>query len=157
MSSATVFLIRLGGTLDEANDDGHISGINRVVWDVDSRTLRVESDEFLDQHTRYALIVTRGIHDATGREIQASRGFRQFRETVRGAYRRSLLEAVHAAHRVGVREDDIAVASVFTTQSATAIVEKMRDQTRPARLTLPIFSLVRAMRGRCSQCPSSAA
>jgi hypothetical protein len=132
VTSATVFLIRLRGTLDDADDDGHISGINRVVWDVDSRTLLVESDEFLDQHTRYALIVTRGIHDATGREIQAGRAFRQFRETVRGAYRRSLLEAVHAAHRVGVREDDIAVASVFTTQSATAIVEKMRDQIKAA-------------------------
>jgi hypothetical protein len=43
-----------------------------------------------------------------------------------------LLEAIHAARRVGVREHDIAVASVFTTRSATAVLEKMRDQIHAA-------------------------
>ena len=43
-----------------------------------------------------------------------------------------MLDAIHAARRLGVRERDIAVASVFTTQSATAVLEKMRDQIHAA-------------------------
>src|SRR5262249_16829099 len=43
-------------------------------------------------------------------------------------YKRELLDAVHEARRLGVRERDIVTASVFTTQSATAVLEKIRDQ-----------------------------
>ena len=64
--------------------------------------------------------------------MRASRAFRRFRHIVRGGYKQALLDAIHAARRLGVRERDIAVASVFTTQSATAVLEKMRDQIRAA-------------------------
>jgi hypothetical protein len=42
------------------------------------------------------------------------------------------LDAVHAAHHTGVREGDIVTASVFTTESATAVLEKIRDQIHAA-------------------------
>ena len=64
--------------------------------------------------------------------MRASEAFRRFRQIVRGEYKQALLDAIHAARRVGVREQDIAVASVFTTQSATAVLEKMRDQIHAA-------------------------
>lgn len=107
-------------------------GINQVVWDVETNTLHVKSDELLDQHTRYALIVTAGLRDASGRPVRASESFRRFRSHVRGEYKQDLLDAIHAARRIHVREDDIAVASVFTTQSVTAIMEKIRDQIKAA-------------------------
>src|SRR5215813_1017942 len=131
VTSETIFLISLGNTLPHSDNGGGVIGINQVVWDTATLTLHVESDELLDQHTRYALIVTRGVRDVSGDPVEAAEAFRRFRQTVRGKYKRALLEAIHAARRIGIR-DDIAVASVFTTQSATAILEKIRDHIKAA-------------------------
>ncbi len=139
VSSETVFLISLGSTLLGGPDGGKVVGINQVVWDPATNTLHAESDEFLDQHTRYALIVTRGLKDPAGDPVEASETFERFRHELSfgqtgdrtlKAYRKALLEALAAARQVGVRGRDIAVASVFTTQSATAILEKIRDQIK---------------------------
>ena len=54
-------------------------GINQVVWDPATSTLHAKSDELLDQHTRYALIVTRGVRDETGKPVEASEAFQRFR------------------------------------------------------------------------------
>jgi hypothetical protein len=132
VNSSMVFLVSLGDTLNRQDHGGQVVGINQVVWDVATTTLHVESDALLDQHTRYALIVTNGIHDTNGQPVQASESFRRFRQEVRGEYKHDLLDAVHAAHHAGVRERDIVAASVFTTQSATAVLEKMRDQIHAA-------------------------
>ena len=144
VSTRTVFLIELrcrhdkrmmaAMTTKKCDDDRHrgvkVVGINQVVWDTFTNTLHVESDELLDQHTRYALIVTRGVRDLYGSRIEATQAFRRFRQNVRGLYKEALVDAIHAARRLGVREEEIAVASVFTTQSVTAILEKIRDQIK---------------------------
>lgn len=146
VTSKTVFLIGLGRTLRRDNDDDNdgdhddddedsglrVIGINQVVWDKETNTLHVGSNDLLDQHTRYALIVTSGIRDASGARVGATETFRRFRQTVRGAYKQALLEAIHAARHLGVREGEIAVASVFTTQSVTAVLEKIRNQIKAA-------------------------
>jgi hypothetical protein len=132
VTNETVFLISLGSTLGHGERGGRVVGINQVVWDTFTNTLHMKSDEVLDQHTRYALIVTRAVQDESGAPVQASAAFRRFRQTVRGHYKHALLEAVHAARRVGVQESDIVAASVFTTMSATAILEKIRDQIKAA-------------------------
>jgi hypothetical protein len=135
----TVFLIRLGSTLrrkyDHYGDDDisklvSVIGINQVVWDVPTNTLHVESDELLAQHTRYAVIVTDGLRDAAGRPIEAATAFRRFRQTTRGEYKHALLEAIYAANRLGVRERNIVTASVYTTQSITSVMERIRDQIK---------------------------
>jgi hypothetical protein len=131
VSSETVFLISLGSARGrEMHEASAVVGINQIVWDTSTNTLHVESDALLPQHTRLALIVTRGVRDEAGVRVRASNAFRRFRQTVGGEYKQALLDAIHAARRLGVREWDIAVASVFTTQSATAVLEKMRDQIR---------------------------
>jgi hypothetical protein len=132
VNSKTVFLISLGDTLNPGEHQGEVVGINQVVWDVATTTLHAESDELLAQHTRYALIVTNGIHDSNGNPAEATDDFRDFRDTVYGGYNHDLLDAIHAARRLALREQDIVVASVFTTQSATAILEKIRDQIHAA-------------------------
>ncbi len=141
VTSETVFLVSLGSTVRDREDencdgdcegDGTVVGINQIVWDTFTNTLHVQSNELLDQHTRYALIATRGIRDLQGRQVEASEAFRQFRERVRGSYRRALLNAIHAARRRGVEEREMATASVFTTQSVTSVLEKMRDQIKAA-------------------------
>jgi hypothetical protein len=132
VNSNTVFLISLGDTLDPHDRGGQVVGINQVVWDPATKTLHVESDQLLDQHTRYALIVTNGIHDADGNPVQASDAFRHFREELKGDDKHDLLDAVKAAREAGVPEKDIVTASVFTTESATTVLEKIRDQIHAA-------------------------
>ena len=132
-TSETVFLINLGSTLSRGDaSPGGVVGINQIVWDTFAHTLHVESDELLAQHTRYALIVTNGLRDAAGQPIEASQAFRLFRDTVREEYKHALLEAIHAARRLGVRERDIVTASVFTTQSITSVMERIRDGIKSA-------------------------
>src|SRR5881396_3700563 len=60
VSSSTVLLVRLG---HRHGHNGDPVGINQVVWDVATNTLHAESDELLDQHTRYLLVVTDGVRD----------------------------------------------------------------------------------------------
>src|SRR5262249_47345404 len=55
VSSSTVFLVRLGDV--HGGRSRHVVGINQIVWDPATNTLHAESDEFLDQHTRYLLVV----------------------------------------------------------------------------------------------------
>jgi hypothetical protein len=130
VTRSTVFLIRLGDTLAPQDPGGQVVGINQVVWDVETNTLHAESDALLAQHTRFALIVTNGVRDADGDRVEASQEFRGFRQTVPEPYRRELLDALGEAQRLGVGENDIVTASVFTTQSTTAVLEKIRDQIK---------------------------
>ncbi len=63
VSYQTVFLVSLGSTTEDEGPmpRGYGVGINQVVWDPEANTLHVESDEFLSQHTRFALYVTNGV------------------------------------------------------------------------------------------------
>src|SRR5262245_10700175 len=45
-------------------------------------------------------------------------------------YRVALIEAFFAVVRAGMRDTDIVMASIFTTQSVTGILEKIRDQIK---------------------------
>ena len=141
VTSQTVFLISLGSTLPDGNQGGKIVGINRIVWDPLTNTLHAESDELLDQHTRYVLIVTKGLRDIQGRPLEASDDFARFRQDLNFGqthdrdlkeYRKELLDALAAVRAAGTDESDIVSASVFTTQSSTAMLEKIRDQIKSA-------------------------
>ena len=138
VSSTTVFLVSLGRPLagDEPGDT--VVGINQIVWDPETNTLHAASDALLAQHTPYALIVTQGIRDMTGRPVEASEAFVRFRHDLNQghrhspalqAYRHALRQGL-AARGAGVHPADIVVASVFTTQSITAVLEQIRDQIK---------------------------
>jgi hypothetical protein len=108
-----------------------------VVWNVATTTLHVESDELLDEHTRYALVVTRGVRDMVGDPVGPAQTFQRFRhdlnfgqtkDSTLKAYRKELLDALAAVATLGVNPREVVVASVFTTQSSTVVLEKIRDQ-----------------------------
>jgi hypothetical protein len=121
-------------------------GINQVVWEPAANTLHAESDELLRQGTTYVLVVTDGVKAADGSAIDASAfrrdlSFGQTKDPAAKAYRKHLLDALRWS---GVDPEHILTASLFTTQSITAISEKIRrqiDASTPAPATFDIGTL----------------
>jgi Bacterial virulence factor lipase N-terminal len=149
VTGETIFLVSLGDALDPEGR-GRRVGINQVVWDQAANTLHVQSDEQLDQHTRYALVVTNRVHDGRGLPVAASDSFLRFRRELNFGqthdpdlknYRKALLDALNSLRAAGVEENDIVSASIFSTQSATALLEKMRDQIKAATPAPADFNL----------------
>jgi len=163
-TSQNVFFVKLGDALDLVNfnqvdgdgvcpdqeiDDEHddsvaavppaVVGINQAVWDPATLTLHAEADELLEQHTRYALVVTSGLRDNTGEPVRAPEGFEHYRRDLNfgqthtckmKAYGRTLRDAMKVVRALGLDTRDVAGMSVFTTQSLTAVLEKIRDQIK---------------------------
>ena len=137
VSSRTVFLVKLGH-----GRGGDPVGINQIVWDPATLTLHAESDELLDQHTRYLLVVTDGVRDADGRRVTGE-AFEDFLENGKrhnsgplGDYRRDLRQALD---RAKIDERRVVAASLFSTLSATAVMEKIRahiKHDRPSPATM---------------------
>ena len=134
-TSSNIFFVRLS--------DGDVTGINQVVWNPATRVLRAESDELLSQHQRYLLVVTTGIRDADGHAIDQAPwrhelNFGQTKSQADKRYRKVLLTALHHAT---VKPSEIASLSVFTTQSATALLEQVRRQIKASNPAPASFTL----------------
>jgi hypothetical protein len=127
VSSNNVFVISRSSALPGGEPGIHVIGINQIVWDPQSLTLHVEVDEMLRQHRAYAVIVTEGIQDELGRPIKASKEFKRFRRDAPPPYAARLEDAIAAAKTLGLAESSIVVASAFTTQSVTPVMERIRD------------------------------
>jgi hypothetical protein len=123
VSSSTIFLVGPG-------DD--VVGINQAVWEPATNTLHAESDEQLAQDATYLLVVTNGVHAADGTPIKATfrhdLNYGQTKNRATKAYRKALLDALPMALAGGAGPNDIAGASLFTTQSITAVSRKIRAQ-----------------------------
>jgi virulence factor lipase-like protein len=158
VSSKSVFLVRLPDTffLGRDNEDnnlraaGALIGINQIVWDPASLTLFAESDDHLDQHSNYLLIVTNGVHDAGGQPIQAAKGFHDLDEghisdPQQRLYIRALKHLLDngTLHRLvpGLDHNDIAAASLFTTETATATLQSIREQVKAAAAPTVNFNI----------------
>ena len=124
VSSTSMFVVRL--------PDGEVTGINQVVWHPATNRLHAESDEQLDQHTRYLLVVTDAVRDTDGDRIDSANfrrelNFGQTKSAADKRYRKDLLDALRLLP-AGVQPSDVAAASLFTTQSVTALLEQVRQQ-----------------------------
>src|SRR5580704_6751665 len=147
VNSTNAFFVELRNADVDATTSGNqnatprVIGVNQLVWDPPTQVLAAESDEQLRQHTRYAFVVTRGVRDSSGAPVSASERLEQFRNGLnRGqaqvpnleAFRNELLDAVARLRKLGITEEQIAGLSVFTTQSATAVLEHIRDRLNAA-------------------------
>ncbi|HEX6730123.1 MAG TPA: hypothetical protein VF074_08940 [Pyrinomonadaceae bacterium] len=139
VTDESVFVISLSRTPTGDDLGGQVIGINQVVWDPGTLTLHIEVNDLLDQHQQYALIVTDRIRDSSGAPVEASEAFQQFRHGLNFGqtqdpelkeYRKLLLHALQTARAAGIQESDIVTASIFTTQSITSVMEKIRDQIK---------------------------
>jgi Bacterial virulence factor lipase N-terminal len=130
VSSDTVFLVNLG---KGRHLDDRI-GINQVVWDPAANTLHAKSDQLLEQDTPYVLVVTDGVHDTAGSPVQPSATFTELlgENFETSPYLAKLSEALDKLSQGEDGKENlsnhIVVASVFTTQSVSAILEKIRRQ-----------------------------
>ena len=155
VNSNTVFLVQVPSSFKVDGDAFHgfqpnIIGINQIVWDPASLTLFAESDQHLTQRSSYLLVVTTGVHDAAGNPIQASHDFRNLNASDSAdarlrLYRQTLSSLIDngTLHRIapGLDKKDIAAASLFTTESATATLESIREQIKSAAAPTVNFNL----------------
>jgi hypothetical protein len=122
VDSNTVYLVNLGDTLT-LRGFGDRVGINQVVWDPDTKTLALQPDELLQQHSRYLLVVTNGVRDAEGKRIEDAdddhgRGHHEYDRDLRDG------------RRWGWHRNRVVAASLFTTQSITADLHKIAHQIK---------------------------
>lgn len=131
VSSSTVYLINLGDTLS-LRGFGRKVGINQIVWDPASKTLAFESDDLLEEHSRYLLVVTDGVRDTSGKKIKPGRydDDDDHRGRDLGEYRRDLRDAARFGHHHGRQK--VVAATLFTTQSATTDLLKIMRQIKRA-------------------------
>jgi hypothetical protein len=141
VNSRNVFLVALGSYLPEQDPGGQVIGINQIVWDTETNTLHVESDAVLEQARRYAVIVTDGIVDTFGVKVKAAKEFRHLRTAIGGSYRDAIGEAIAAAEHVGVQEQHIVAASVYSTQTITSVMERVRDNIKNSTPAAATFAL----------------
>jgi hypothetical protein len=138
VNSDSIYLVDLGDVQSGAGA-GQRVGINQVVWDPASKTLAFQSDHLLQQHSRYLVAITDRVRDANDKPLK-SRGLgdefgigRVGSLEYASALRNALLAQSPAEH--------IVAASVFTTQSISADLEKIGAQLR-AQAPAPIDFMI---------------
>ncbi len=111
----------------------------RLVWTPATNTLHGNPAVYLNQGTTYLLVVTNAVKDENGNDLQQTfRGdlnLGQTKDPATKAYRKNLIDAIDAS---GVDPDSVVDASLFTTQSITSVLEKVRaqiDASNPAPVT----------------------
>lgn len=98
--------------------------INQVVWDPATNAAYAKPDSVLDQHRRYALVVTDAVKDAAGDAVGSDAAYLVCAQGGT-AYCASLAQAVSSV-AAAMAPRKIVAASVFTTMSATAWLEHAR-------------------------------
>ncbi|MBI2468062.1 MAG: hypothetical protein HYV62_09635, partial [Candidatus Rokubacteria bacterium] len=139
VTARSLFLVRLAPGPPEA------VSVERVVYDPGTYALYARPEALLEPETPYGLVVTRELRDAHGRPIAASRAFHRFLRRADGVparYRQALAGLLVVLARRGVKAEEVAVASVFTTGSVTGFLERAREALDrrtppPALMTAP--------------------
>jgi len=123
---AGIFFVALNNlTTDEVGlqKAGDTIAINQVSYDPATHTAYAKPNSALDQHRRFALIVTDAVQDASGNPISADPAFTACLQSSAG-YCAGLAAAVAGV----ATPNHIVAASTFTTQSATAWLQSAHSQ-----------------------------
>ncbi len=100
--------------------------INQVSYDPSTYTAYARPDEFFDQHHRYALIVSNAVRDTAGRPVGPDPAFLDcLNQRPAQGYCAELRRGLSKLP-LEARPFPVVSASVFTTMSATAWLEKAR-------------------------------
>jgi hypothetical protein len=123
VNSDSVFLVNLGW-----RSFGDRVGINQVVWDPATNTLHFESDELLEQHTTYAVVVTNRVLDAEGKRLKK-------------AHPRLVDDDEQLERATRRHGGQVVAATLFTTQSVSSTLEKVHAQIGAAATGPTNFNL----------------
>jgi hypothetical protein len=130
VTPSTVFLVDLSG--------GH-HPLDRLVWTAATNTLHGNPQTYLDQHTPYLLVATDGVKAADGSNLApADLTIGHGGDLGTRLYRTALVAALRLTHQ---STSHVVAASLFTTQSVTSLLEKVRrqiDASTPAPATFAI-------------------
>ena len=130
VNSQTVYLVNLGDTLT-LRGYGDRVGINQIVWDAATNTLVFQSDELLQEHSRYLLVITNGVRDSTGKKIKGSEDDDDDRRGEdRSEYRHDLQAGMRSQRG---QQQKIVAASLFSTQSTSADLAKINRTIKHAQ------------------------
>jgi hypothetical protein len=119
------------------NFTGQFIPINEVVYDPLTNTGYFKPDIIIDQHRRFAIIVTDAVRDSAGNPVEADPAFTACasRQTiVAGDYCGDLTQV--AAQQPRFSGMKIIGAAIFTTMSATANLEAMRARLQDTPLNM---------------------
>lgn len=125
LKEGVLLVARENLTQDEpgVHKDGDVIRLNQIVYDSTTNTAYGKPDTAMDQHRRYLLVVTEAVKDLAGDPVESDDAFAACAGSLEG-YCGSLVSAIFGITVNG----RIAAASVFSTMSATAWLEKARDQ-----------------------------
>lgn len=138
VNSDTVFLVNLGDTLS-GRGFGERIGINQVIWNPAGNRLAFQSDQLLQQHSRYVIVVTDGVRDTQGRRVKGDL-------SIGGGF----LNDHHVRSAVaGIRHlrHKIIAASLFTTQSITADLQKINQRIKGSSVSPINFDIGQSAAG----------
>ena len=143
VTSRSVYFVNLGDTFT-LHGLGDRVGINQIVWHPATKTLSFQSDELLQEHSRYLMVVTDGVRDASGKKLKSGGWGDDWGHGHDGAsaeYGRDLRDGVHG-HRSDPHK--IVAASLFTTQSIAADLVKINRAIKAAAPAPVDFMIGRA-------------
>jgi hypothetical protein len=147
LTSQNVYFYNLGHVLTGAGR-GERVGINQAVWDPATKTAAFRADELLKESSRYVVVITNGVRDSAGLPV-TSGAFGRFLDRLDLAsasnpdianYRKALLDALAAS---STDRRVVVGMSLFTTQSITADLEKVRNvikRSTPAKIDFNVGS-----------------
>ena len=152
-TSANVFLVRL--------PDGAVTGINQVVWDprrgrsTRSPTSCSTSTRATCSSSRTACATPPATRSRPARFLR-DLNYGQTKDRADKAYRKELHRGARASRCPPASASDVAAASLFTTQSATTLLEQVRARSRRRRRLRRASRSARPASGRCSRDRASA-
>jgi hypothetical protein len=105
---------------------GKVTAVNQIIYDPMANVARARSNDLLDQHRHYVILVTDAIKDTSGNPVTADPNFTTCMQSTAGDYC-NLLAQVVANNTAAAGSQNIVSASYFTTLSATTWLEQARD------------------------------
>lgn len=135
---AGIFFVALENkTNDEigVNRIGQVIKINKIFYDPLTDTVWGKPDDAMDQHRRYALVVTDAVKEANGDPVLPDPAYSTCTVTPAGSYCQQLAQMV-ASFGSGTFPGKIVSATMFTTLSATSFMERARDAVAGVRPTI---------------------
>jgi hypothetical protein len=107
------------------NQLGQVIAVNRLFYDPLTNTAYGKPNDFMDQHRRYALVVTDAIHDTAGNPVASDPAYSACVAGEATDYCSGLGQVVSSV-APSMAPAHIVAASFFTTVSATAWFDKAR-------------------------------